>query len=103
MTHIIYTLSMPNVRSWNGKWTGAEKTYCVGRSYPKKSEALARVLSQPSFYYNFGDGWGASVRIEKVDAKEKTKRVKHSAGFCGYDWMIDSIEKRGIITTSEEA
>lgn len=40
--------------------------------------------------------WGANVRMEIIDAGERRRRQKVSAGFCGYNWMIDSIIKHGI-------
>jgi hypothetical protein len=103
MTHIAYTLSMPNVGSWNGKWTGAAKVYIRVRTYSDKDARVIRVLGRkyPSAYYDFGDGWGASIAIEKVDGKEKIKRNKRSAGFCGYEWMIDSLEEFGDIRIKE--
>lgn len=95
---------MPNVGSWNGKWTGAERKYYVIRKmsdrafadYPHLSN-LRPPKGRDSFYYNFGDGWGANVVVESVDSKEASKRRKMSAGFCGYEWMIESILKHGKI------
>ena len=55
-----------------------------------------------SFYYDFGDGWGARVEVMPVDSREKRKREKVSAGFYGYDWMIDSILKYGDILTKSQ-
>jgi len=45
------------------------------------------------------DGWGANVAVELIGSVEKKIREKKSAGFCGYEWMIDSILKHGKITT----
>lgn len=106
---VSFQLTMPNVGSWNGKWTGAAKKYYVVRSFFKTSRdrtgatinAITDLMDgkeSRSFYYNFGDGWGASVKMEIVDAKEANKRQKESAGFCNYEWMINSILKLGKIT-----
>jgi WD40 repeat protein len=65
MTIICFELSMPNVGSWNGRWSGEGRCYArickFGRSKTTKEQA-AKILAGESFYYNFGDGWGASVR-----------------------------------------
>jgi hypothetical protein len=37
------------------------------------------------------------VAVAKVDAAEARRLRRASAGFCGYDWMIASIEKHGRI------
>lgn len=102
MIHIAFILSMPNVGSWNGKWTGADGLYVKVRSYPNKSDITSKVLTRKAYYYDFGDGWGASVKCEKVDAKRKQTLKKNSQDFCGYDWMIDEIEQFGRIKTVEE-
>ena len=50
------------------------------------------------YYYNFGDGWGASVNVYILDgAKEASRLRRKSDGFCGYEWMIDSIITNGKI------
>ena len=111
MKTLSFELTMPNVGSWNGKWTGAERKYFVIRKLDNKTadKIMADAKSSPiyeglftrrqvgntaprkNYYYNFGDGWGANICIEQVDSKEASKRRKQSAGFCGYEWMIDSI------------
>jgi len=91
---------MPNNNSWNGKWTGEDNLYAktinFGRS--KKSNFIAEtILNKGYYYYNFGDGWGAGITVEEVDAKEAKQIRNKSAGFCGYDWMVDSIRSHGDI------
>jgi len=89
---LIFTLSMPNVASWNGKWSGAGKHYAITRVFRgKKSEAKAKELIG-SHYYNFGDGWGASI-----NAQELVGCAPKSDGFCGYDWMVESLINYGKI------
>ena len=107
MIILSFELTMPNVGSWNGKWTGANKKYFVVRKLSNKAFAAKEYLKDltpphgyTSFYYNFGDGWGANVHVERVTSSEAAKRRKMSAGFCGYEWMIDSILMRGKITTN---
>lgn len=103
MKHLSFELTMPNVGSWNGKWTGADKKYIITKSVTDKffkSDILPLLppdKTSESFYYNFGDGWGANVHMEIVDATEKKKRQKQSKGFAGYDWMVKSILMKGTI------
>ena len=96
---LCFELSMPNVGSWNGKWTGENEKYFKTRKCPIKKQ---KELHGKSFYYGFGDGWGANVLVEKIDSKEAAKRRRNSVGFCGYDWMIDEILKFGRILTLQE-
>ena len=92
-----FTLSMPNVGSWNGKWTGESNLYY---RYRKLSKATEAELDGKSFHYNFGDGWSANVSCKKIDAKTNVKLKRRSNGFAGYDWMIDSILNHGEILNS---
>lgn len=97
--NIQFTLSMPNVGSWNGQWSGRENIYAVVRSFTGRlgmAKAKA-MLSKGSFYYNFGDGWGASIRVSEITGPEVRRIRKASKGFCGYEWMINSICDSGAI------
>ena len=87
---LAFTLSMPNVGSWNGKWTAAGNLYARVISIGNKKRA-DEILAKNSFRYNFGDGWVAGISVKKVDAKEARRLRRESKGFCGYEWMIDSI------------
>jgi hypothetical protein len=92
---IAFELSMPNVGSWNGRWTGEKDLYVRVKKLPKQQ--AESILQKPTYSYNFGDGWRASIKATQVDSKEATGLRKKSRGFCGYDWMIDSIIKKGFV------
>lgn len=96
---VCFELSMPNNGSWNGKWSGEGKCYARVENLP--SDVANRVISEGPYGYNFGDGWRARVSVRLVDAAEARKVRRASAGFCGYDWMIDSIKKHGAIKVDE--
>ena len=108
MKHILFELSMPNNNAWNGKWSQDGKLHCRVRSYPFRvnsknvSERLKNVLSTRGCYYNFGDGWGAYVKVRECTQAEGSKLARNSQGFCGYEWMIDELEKYGRILGREE-
>ncbi len=88
MKRVIFELSMPSNNAWNGKWSGEGGTYTVVRQIaPKKFDEL-----KPRYTYAFGDGWVAAVSIREAKSREKA-----SGRFCGYEWMISSILKRGMI------
>lgn len=95
MRRVIFKLAMPNIGSWNGKWTGADRKYF--RVYKMGKKGINNLLGgkeSMSWFYNFGDGWSASVEASIVPDGE---RLPKSDGFCGYDWMIDSIRLHGEI------
>jgi hypothetical protein len=94
---IAFILSMPNVGSWNGKWTASHNFHARVRKFTK-SEA-EKILKKENYHYNFGDGWSANVKVKKVMAKEANQIRKNAKGFCGYEWMIDSIIDHGTIKT----
>lgn len=96
---IQFTLSMPNVGSWNGRWSGKDNLYAVVRTFSGKKGAAhaATLLAKRSFYYNFGDGWGASISVSEITPGEARRVRKATKGFCGYEWMIHSIVADGVI------
>lgn len=97
-----FRLTMPNVGSWNGKWTGESNYYAKVINYTKiygsskaSKEKLESVIG--NHYYNFGDGWGANVLVKQVDSKKASQIRRKTKGFMGYDWMIESILDNGKI------
>jgi hypothetical protein len=99
MSIICFELSMPSNNSWNGKWTGDGVFYARTRSFNTKAskEKAAAILAEEYFTYRFGDGWVARLSVREVTATEKRKIDRKTKGFCGYDWMIDSILRDGEI------
>ena len=101
---VAFELTMPNNNSWNGQWSGDKDLHVKfrklgrGKAAHDKAKEIASISPQ---YYNFGDGWGALVKVYIVDTKKKNELAKRSAGFCGYDWMIDSILHFGDIRTEK--
>ena len=94
---LAFELSMPGCNSWNGKWSGEDRRFVRVLSVGKGC------LAKPGSYgYDFGDGWYASVSVREVDGQEARKLRRVSAGFCGYDWMIDEIRCWGRIKTLAE-
>ena len=98
MRTLAFELTMPRNNSANGRWSGDSKRHIrivrVG--------ATCTLKDVGSFYYDFGDGWGANVSVTEVHGQEIRKLRKVSDGFCGYDWMIDEIRFEGRIKTLEE-
>jgi len=87
-----FILTMPQNNAWNGKWTGDGQLYARIRKISGKEniEKVKDIIGK-SFYYNFGDGWAARIAVSQVNASEANKLRKKTKGFCGYEWMIDSI------------
>lgn len=91
-----FALSMPSNNAWNGKWSGDESFYAIVRNVRTQAKAQI-ILDGKRYTYNFGDGWCAAVTVREVDAKEARQIRNKSQGFCGYDWMVDSIFRSGKI------
>ena len=87
-----FKLSMPSNNAWNGLWSGERDNYLKYVSVNQKEMAVMGLSK--SWRYDFGDGWVARVDARVMD---KSERKAKSAGFCGYDWMVDSILKYGEI------
>ena len=96
---LVFKLTIPNVGSWNGKWSGEGNLYAKTRNLgkSKNAEQKGKNLDGKTFHYSWNDGWGANVNVEIINAAEGNKIRAESKGFCGYDWMIDSIINYGEI------
>ena len=90
---IIFRLTMVKVPTWDGTWSGADKVFVRRRL---DSVVPASVVGRV-FTYEWDDGWSVRISVEKVSTVEAIGIAKQSKGFCGYDWMIDSIIKYGEI------
>jgi len=83
---------MPSNNAWNGKWSGDHEYYAIVRSFGKRNSILAQeILKKGYFSYAFGDGWVAAISVHAVTLAQAAAARKKSRGFCGYDWMVDSI------------
>ena len=100
---VLFTLSMPGNNAWDGKWSGEGRNYTITSTLSAKELETIQLGGPPlsekttlSFGYNFGDGWYANVNVRLL---KKGERPAKSDGFCGYDWMVDSIRRYGKILT----
>lgn len=54
MKRVMFELTMPNVGSWDGRFSGANKVYTVAHKLLEKDN---QSILNNSWYYDFGDGW----------------------------------------------
>jgi len=100
---IEFSLKFPNINTWNNKFTGEDNYYARFTTFSKKDKAkYDEILKKGYYYYNFGDGWSASISARQVTSQEKAKLSKKSKGFYGYEWMIRSIITNNKIITKNE-
>ena len=100
---LAFRLNMPGVRSWNGRWSGEGKDHVKVVTLRGKAGAAKgqQILNERSFHYSFGDGWVARIDVEQVDSGRAARLRRNSAGFCAYDWMVDSIMRIGRIEVNQ--
>lgn len=96
MKRVEFRLTMPGRASWDGRWSGDGKTYSLERSV---DDAQAAELDGRSWTYAWPDGWRAEVSARVVGEHEERPA---SAGFRGYDWMVDSVLRHGEIYAGHE-
>lgn len=97
MKHLLFSLYMPNPPTYNSKWLLEEEDHTVARSFTDSEFAKLpdNILGVHFFYWD--DGWIAQIFVRQVDLREKRNRLKKSSGFCGYEWMVESLIERGKI------
>lgn len=101
---LAFRLSMPGVKSWNGRWSGEGKDYVKVVTLRGKASKIKgqQILSHGSYHYDFGDGWRARIDVEQIDSAQSARLRRREASFCGYDWMVDSIVKFGKILSTHQ-
>ncbi len=102
---LCFTLSMPNRGSWNGGWSGASRRYSLVKNAgnsKKAKERNAALLAKGSFRYSWSDGWSALVIVREITANQARLERRISDGFCGYEWMVESIFQHGAIYASQD-
>ena len=67
---LLFALSIPNIGSWNGQWTGSDKVYTRTR---KPSIKIQNDLDGKDFFYRWNDGWTAKISCKKVSATNAKK------------------------------
>lgn len=95
---IVFELTMPQVNTWNGHWSGEGQRYIR----TKREHLVPEEIWGKEFFYRWPDGWGACVSVKQMPAKDAERLMKLSAGFLGYDWMIDSLIADGYIHPKEK-
>jgi hypothetical protein len=93
---LAFELTMPRRNSWNGRWSGEERRYIITKTFrtgKEQAKALDIVINSP-YFYSWSDGWGARIDVAVVDSA-KAAKLRKSAGFCGYNWMVDTIIQYG--------
>lgn len=96
-SYALFTLTMPGIGSWNGKWSCEGRYYAKARRVFRRGKPLYDNIIEKGYYYHWDDGWTAKVNLTLVTEKEAKSAEKKSKGFLGYDWMCDSILKYGRI------
>ena len=97
--YLAFELSMPSNNSWNSKWTGEDKKYIITRQIDDPEAAV--IYNHAPYWHDFQNNWIAQVDITRITNLEAEQLEELSDGFCGYDWMIDSIIKHGRIKPSK--
>ena len=92
---------MPKCGSWDGKWNGENDLYAITKSFVgEKTKKIFDIIDK-NFFYNFGDGWLTKINVKVIDQNEKRKINRLSKGFCGYEWMVNSLIEHGKIIYPE--
>jgi hypothetical protein len=91
-----FRLTMSGCASWDGKWSGAGRNYSVVRTLTAERATELNLLPMRPFgaawAHHWSDGWVALVKAQIVPPG---KRLKKSAGFNGYEWMVSNIIDHG--------
>ena len=99
---VLFTLSMSRNNSWNNKWSGDDRSYCISKVAFRYGKPVYPILKEGNYIYYFDNGLVANVNVKFVTHSEAKAAMKKSDGFCGYEWMCDELMANGRILTSQE-
>ena len=88
-----FSLEMDKINSWDGNWSGQNSLHVVLRAGLDRY----RMLREGVYYYQFDDGWRAKIEVRFTTFEDAYDLYKKSTGFCGLEWMVDSICNLGKI------
>lgn len=76
-----FQLTMPNVGSWDGKWTGSGSPYFRFITLSKKDGIKFMAgEKKKNYHYSWSDGLGANVKVKIATSQEKRKLEKIRIG-----------------------
>ena len=103
MNYLLFKLSMPHRGSWNNKWSLENENFTIAKRFRKCDfEKLPDIVGK-YHEYRWDDGWTAVVNVKHLtNIKDVKQLTKNSQGFCGYDWMIESLLKFGKIMSRSD-
>lgn len=88
-----FVLTMPGKASWNGKWSGDSSPHILVKDIPAK--VRKNLISRSPFQHRWDDGWVAQIDV--VPMSKVYSLIDKSTGFCGYNWMVESLIRFGSI------
>jgi len=90
---LVFELTMANCPSWNGRWSGEDRGHYLFKNFmgAKGGMRAAKLIADGPYRYQWDDGWAALISVREVDADEARRLRSRNAGFCGYDWMVETI------------
>lgn len=104
MTVLLFEYGHSKINTWNGRWAGEDNVFAkevfLSTSKRERLKELGFDLrrgAKKTFTHDFGDGWVAKITMTVGAKKDFEEIMKHSEGFMGYEWIIDSILKHGKI------
>jgi len=100
--HVCFELTMPNRGSWNGRWGGEDRKHYIIKSFSEKAFEKLQANLIGLWFYRWDDGWCAGIEGTEISGTESGRRKRMKTGFCGYDWMVNSIITYGNIMTDRE-
>ena len=100
---LAFQLDKPGCDFWDGKWSGVGKKCLLTRAFRSNVgiEQAKEILAKGYYHYRFPDGSSVGVIVCEVSIAQAGNLRKSSHGFCGYDWMVDTICKYGEPLDSE--
>ena len=85
------------LRQLDGSWVPADDKFLATTRQFMSQGTACKFVEHGEYVFDMEDGRRAVITAQRINEAQRNRLVRESDGFCGCEWMVDSIVKHGKI------